>query len=101
MTVTIGSFQLAAFRACDTLKPSYLDELNGDGFSGTVTGSLAYGIAGEAGTLVVDNAAPDINDLVTITVVDGNLNISSSTKQTVGAGTSHGKAQQLLEGATR
>ncbi len=88
VTVSIGNFELAGPRSGDTLKVSYLDELNAGGTSGTVTGSLAYGVSGETGTLVGDATAPDINDLVTITVVDGNLNTSSSTKESVGAGTS-------------
>ncbi len=88
VTVSIDSFQLAGPRSGDTLKVSYLDELNAGGTSGTVTGTIAYGVSGETGTLAQNNTAPDINDLVTITVVDGNLNTSSSTNETVGAGTS-------------
>ncbi len=88
VTVSVGTFQLAGPRSGDTLKVSYLDELNAGGTSGTVTGTLAYGVSGETGTLANDGTAPDINDLVTITVVDGNLNTSSSSKETVGAGTS-------------
>ncbi|HHT9113206.1 MAG: carboxypeptidase regulatory-like domain-containing protein [Planctomycetes bacterium] len=88
VTVTYGSFVLAGPRSGDTLKMSYLDELNAGGTSGTVTGTLAYGVSGETGTLAQSNAAPDINDLLTITVVDGNLNTSSSSNETVGADTS-------------
>ncbi|MBI2471657.1 MAG: carboxypeptidase regulatory-like domain-containing protein [Planctomycetes bacterium] len=88
VTVTIGSFQLAGPRSGDTLKVSYLDELNAGGTSGTVTGTAAYGVSGETGTLASDSTAPDINDLVTITVVDGNLNTSSSTKESVAASSS-------------
>ena len=40
----------------------------------------------ETGTLAHDGTAPDINDLVAITVVDGNLNISSSSKESVASG---------------
>ena len=87
VTVTLGNFQVAGPRSGDTLKVSYLDELNAGGTSGTVTGNLAYGVSGETGTLAQNNAAPDINDLMTITVVDGNLNTSSSSSETVGAGT--------------
>ena len=86
VTVTIDTFQLAGPRSGDTLKVSYLDELNSGGVSGTVTGTLSYGVAGVAGTLERDNAAPDINDLVTITVVDGNLNTNTSAQESVAAG---------------
>lgn len=85
VSVTIDSFQLVGPRSGDTLKVSYLDELNAGGTSGTVTGTLAYGVAGETGTLAQDGTAPDINDYVTITVVDGNLNTSSSSKESVAA----------------
>jgi len=88
VSVTIDSFQLAGPRSGDTLKVSYLDELNAGGTSGTVTGTLAYGVAGETGTLASDGTAPDINDYVTITVVDGNLNSSTSTKESVASGSS-------------
>ncbi len=87
VTVTVGNFQLAGPRSGDTIKVSYLDELNAGGTSGTITGTLAYGVSGETGTLAQNNATSDINDLVTITVVDGNLNSSTSSKETVGAGT--------------
>ena len=86
VTVTIDTFQLAGPRSGDTLKVSYLDELNSGGVSGTVTGALSYGVAGVTGTLERDNAAPDINDLVTITVVDGNLNTNTSAQESVAAG---------------
>jgi len=85
VSVSLDSFQLAGPRSGDTLKVSYLDELNAGGTSGTVTGTLAYGVSGETGTLAQDGAAPDINDLVTITVVDGNLNTSSSSKESIAA----------------
>lgn len=85
VTVSLSSFELAGPRSGDTLKVSYLDELNNGGISGTVTGTAAYGVSGETGTLAQDNAAPDINDLVTITVVDGNLNTSTSTKESIAA----------------
>ncbi len=85
VTVSLGSFQLAGPRSGDTLKVSYLDELNNGGTSGTVTGTAAYGVLGETGTLASDGTAPDINDFVTITVVDGNLNTSTSTKESVAA----------------
>lgn len=88
VSVTIDSFQLVGPRSGDTLKVSYLDELNAGGTSGTVTGSLAYGVAGETGTLAQDSTAPDINDFVTITVVDGNLNSSTSAKESVAEGSS-------------
>ena len=86
VTVTIDTFQLAGPRSGDTLKVSYLDELDSGGVSGTVTGALSYGVAGVTGTLERDNAAPDINDLVTITVVDGNLNTNTSAQESVAAG---------------
>ncbi len=88
VSATIDSFQLVGPRSGDTLKVSYLDELNAGGTSGTVTGSLAYGVAGETGTLAQDSTAPDINDFVTITVVDGNLNSSTSAKESVAEGSS-------------
>ena len=86
VTVTIDTFQLAGPRSGDTLKVSYLDELDSGGVSGTVTGALSYGVAGVTGTLERDNAAPDINDLVTLTVVDGNLNTNTSAQESVAAG---------------
>ena len=86
VTVTIDAFQLAGPRSGDTLKVSYLDELDSGGVSGTVTGALSYGVAGVTGTLERDNAAPDINDLVTLTVVDGNLNTNTSAQESVAAG---------------
>ena len=49
VTVTIDTFQLAGPRSGDTLKVSYLDELDSGGVSGTVTGALSYGVAGVAG----------------------------------------------------
>ena len=85
VTVSISDFQLAGPRSGDTLKVSYLDELDGGGSSGTVTATLAYGVAGETGTVARDGTAPDINDLITITVVDGNLNDSTATKESVAA----------------
>jgi len=85
VTVTIGAFQLAGPRSGDTLKVSYLDELDNGGTSGTITETLAYGVTGVTGTLDRDNAAPDINDLVTITVIDGNLNTRTSSRETIGA----------------
>ena len=88
VSVQIDSFQLVGSRSGDTLKVSYLDELNAGGTSGTVTGTLAYGVSGETGTLAQDGTAPDINDLVTITVVDGNLNTSSSSRESVAAASS-------------
>jgi hypothetical protein len=88
VTVSIDTFQLAGPRSGDTLKVSYLDELNAGGTSGTVTGTLAYGVSGETGTLAQDGTAPDINDYVAITVVDGNLNTSTSSKESVAAGSS-------------
>ncbi|MDO8094963.1 MAG: Ig-like domain-containing protein, partial [Candidatus Brocadiales bacterium] len=88
VTVTIDTFQLAGPRSGDTLKVSYLDELNSGGASGTVTDTLSYGVAGVTGTLERGNAAPDINELVTITVVDGNLNTNTNTQESVAAGSS-------------
>ena len=85
VTVTIDAFQLAGPRSGDTLKVSYLDELNSGGVSGTITETLSYGVAGVTGTLEIDNAVPDINDLVTITVVDGNLNTNTSAQESVAA----------------
>lgn len=88
VTVTNDTFQLAGPRRGDTLKVSYLDEFASGGVSGTITGTLAYGVAGVTGTLAVDNTAPDINELVMITVVDGNLNTDSSLQESVAAGSS-------------
>ena len=88
VTVSLETFQLTGPRAGDTLKVSYLDELRSTGTSGTATGTLAYGVAGETGTLARDTDAPDINDLVTITVVDANLNTSSSSAESVAEGAS-------------
>lgn len=85
-TVSLGSFQLAGPRSGDTLKLSYLDELNNGGVSGTVTGTAAYGVSGVTGTVAQNNDAPDINDFLTVTVVDANLNTSTSTKESVSAG---------------
>jgi hypothetical protein len=85
-TVSLGSFQLAGPRSGDTLKLSYLDELNSGGVSGTVTGTAAYGVSGVTGTVAQNNDAPDINDYLTVTVVDANLNTSTSTKESVSAG---------------
>ncbi|MEP9412163.1 MAG: hypothetical protein HRF42_12350, partial [Candidatus Brocadia sp.] len=88
VTVSLDMFQLAGPRSGDTLRVSYLDELNSGGVSGTVTGTVAYGVSGETGTLAIDNTTPDINDYVTITVVDGNLNTTTSSKESVAAGSS-------------
>jgi len=86
VTVSIDTFQLAGPRAGDSLKVSYLDELRSTGTAGTVTGTLANGVAGETGTVARDTDAPDINDLVTITVADANLNTSSSGAESVAEG---------------
>ena len=88
VTASFSSFQLSGPRSGDTLKVSYLDELRSNGTSGTVTGSLAYGVSGVTGTLARDTDAPDINDFATITVVDGNLNTSSSASESVASGSS-------------
>lgn len=93
-TVSLDSFQLTGPRSGDTLKLSYLDELRSTGVSGTVTGTAAYGISGSTGTLARDLDAPDINDYLTVTVVDANLNTSTSTQESVAAGSS------LFSGAT-
>ncbi|MBE7445569.1 MAG: carboxypeptidase regulatory-like domain-containing protein [Planctomycetia bacterium] len=84
-TISLDSFQLAGPRKGDTLRVSYLDELNNGGISGTVTGTAAYGVSGVTGTVAQDNSAPDINDYLTVTVVDENLNTSTSTKESVSA----------------
>ncbi len=88
VSVTLDSFQISGPRSGDTLKVSYLDELRSNGTSGTVTGSLAYGVAGKTGTLARDSDAPDINAFATITVVDDNLNTSSSSSESVASGSS-------------
>ncbi|BBO19301.1 conserved hypothetical protein [Candidatus Brocadia pituitae] len=86
--VSLDSFQLTGPRGGDTLRLSYLDELRNTGVSGTVTGTAAYGISGSTGTLARDLDAPDINDYLTVTVVDANLNTSTSTQESVAAGSS-------------
>lgn len=86
--VSIDSFQLTGPRSGDSLKVSYLDELRSTGVSGTVTGTAAYGISGSTGTVARDLDAPDINDCLTVTVVDANLNTSTSTQESVAAGSS-------------
>ena len=89
VTVSLGSFQLAGPRDGDTIKVSYLDEFPGDVVSGTVTATLAFGVSGVTGALSApDNLTPGINDLVTITLVDSNLNTASNAKQSVAAGSS-------------
>ncbi len=85
-TVSLDSFQLAGPRSGDTLRVSFLDELNNGGISGTVTGTAAYGVSGVTGTVAQNNDLPDINDYLTITVVDANLNTVTSTKESVSAG---------------
>ena len=83
ITVTIGSFIVTGPRGSDSIRVSYLDEVRSTGTAGTVTSSTVFGTTGETGTLAADKTSVDINDFLTITVVDGNLNASSSTQSSV------------------
>ncbi|MCF6148873.1 MAG: hypothetical protein E3K37_09455 [Candidatus Kuenenia sp.] len=83
ITVSLDSFQLVGAREGDTLKVSYLDEFTTSGTSGTVTATAAYGLSGVTGTLEAGSTSADINDSLKITVVDNNLNTSTSSKETV------------------
>ena len=83
--VNIDNFVLYGPRSGDTIKVSYLDELNGGGSLGTITTVKAFGTTGETGTLAVDKTTVDINDFFYVTVVDGNLNASSSSRESVAA----------------
>jgi len=87
VTFSIGSFVLAGPRSGDTIKVSYLDNLTGSGAIGTITSKTNFGQTGETGTISVDKTTVDINDFLTVTVVDGNLNSSSSSRESVASGT--------------
>ncbi|MCZ7624221.1 MAG: carboxypeptidase regulatory-like domain-containing protein [Candidatus Kuenenia sp.] len=86
VTVSIDSFLMSGIRDGDSIKVSYLDPLTTSGTVGTVTGTLAFGLTGETGVVSVSATTVDINDFLTVTVVDGNLNTSSNTKESVASG---------------
>ena len=86
VTVSIDSFLMSGIRDGDSIKVSYLDPLTTSGTVGTVTGTLAFGLTGETGAVSVDKTTVDINDFLTVTVVDGNLNTSSNTRESVASG---------------
>nr|CAJ72259.1 protein with unknown function [Candidatus Kuenenia stuttgartiensis] len=84
VSVVFDGFRLVGPRDGDTLKVSYLDLLKSNGQAGTVSANISFGIAGKTGELSVDKTTVDINDFLTVTVIDDNLNTSSSTSQSVG-----------------
>lgn len=87
ITVTLDTFVLAGARSGDSIKVSYLDALTSvTGTFGTVTSSTAFGATGETGSVAVDKTSVDINDFFAITVVDGNLNSSSTSRGSVASG---------------
>lgn len=87
ITVTLDAFVLAGARSGDSVKVSYLDALTAaTGTFGTVTSSTAFGATGETGSVAVDKTSVDINDFFAITVVDGNLNTSSTARGSVASG---------------
>ena len=83
VTFSIDSFVLTTPRSGDTIKVSYLDELTSGGAVGTTSSKTAFGATGETGTLAVDKTTADINDFITITVVDGNLNSNTGSKESI------------------
>ena len=87
---SISSFILTGPRTNDTIRASYLDELNSGGSLGTVTSSTVFGLTGETGVVSVDNTTVDINDFLVITVVDGNLNSTSSSRESIASGSWNG-----------
>ena len=90
VAIQFDSFALYGPRSGDTIKVSYLDEMNSGGTTGTITGVKVFGTTGETGTLSVDKTTVDINDFLTVTVVDGNLNASTSSKESVASGSWNG-----------
>jgi len=85
-TVTIGSFALGGPRSGDTIRVSYLDELTSGGSVGTITSLSVFGTTGVAGSLSVDNTTADINDFIVVSVVDSNLNNSTTAIESVALG---------------
>lgn len=86
-SVNLDTFFIAGARSGDSVKVSYLDALTSDtGTYGTVTSSTAFGATGETGSVAVDKTSVDINDFFAITVVDGNLNTSSTSRGSVAFG---------------
>ena len=73
-------------RSSDTIKVSYLDELTSNGGIGTVTSATPFGATGETGVLSVSASTADINDFITITVVDGNLNSNEASRESKASG---------------
>jgi len=88
VTVSFDAFELPGARSGDTIKVSYLDEFKGDVNSGTATGSMAYGVSGVTGVLSVDKSSVDINDYLTVTLADANLNTASNASESVASGSS-------------
>lgn len=86
-SVVLDTFFIAGARSGDSVKVSYLDALTAaTGTFGTVTSSTAFGATGETGSVAVDKTSVDINDFFAITVVDGNLNTSSTARGSVASG---------------
>ena len=85
-SVSIGSFVMTGPRSSDTIKVSYLDELTSNGGIGTVTSATPFGATGETGVLSVSASTADINDFITITVVDGNLNSNEASRESKASG---------------
>ncbi|MBM4066125.1 MAG: carboxypeptidase regulatory-like domain-containing protein, partial [Planctomycetes bacterium] len=86
ITVSVSSFLLAGPRSGDSIKVSYLDPLASSGTVGTITSLLAFGATGETGAVSAGATTVDINDFLTVTVIDGNLNSTSSSKESVAYG---------------
>ncbi len=86
VTVTVGSFALGGTRSGDTIRVSYLDELTAGGSVGTITTVNNFGTTGVAGSLSVNNTTADINDFIVVSVVDSNLNNSTTAIESVALG---------------
>ncbi len=90
ITVSLDNFIVGGPRSGDTIRVAYLDALTSSGVSGTVTSSKVFGTTGVAGALSVDKTTADINDTIVVTVADANLNSSTSTQQSIVAGSWNG-----------
>ncbi len=88
-TVTLDSFILAGPRQNDSIKASYFDEISAKYSSnaGTITSTTIFGATGVSGNLSVSSTTADINDLLSITVADSNLNVAPGEAENINAST--------------